>query len=350
MGSQSDKIVTIAGTRPEIIKLSLLVPILNNEYDHELLYTGQHYSRNMKNIFFDELNIEPKYDLKSNTSEIDVLKNKLLKVLKVVRPTYVIVYGDTNSSMAGALAAKEIDAKLIHIEAGVRDFDLAVPEESIRLQIDAVADHLFCPSKLCMTILSYENIIGKAYLTGNLIVDVCRRLSRIAIKAHLGIDVDDCLLLTLHRPENSDNGDKLNMLRNHLEHLKYRVIFPIHPRTRENLVRYDIKLPSNVICLEPVSYMTFLYLLQKCRLVLTDSGGVQEEAIILNKPCITLRHTSARWETILLEANVLFPLDRKESLDRYVEMMLSRDIKTNPYGEDVTTTTFKTVKEIINLP
>ena len=350
MHSKSSKIITIAGTRPEIVKLSQLVPILNKKYDHELLYTGQHYSNNMKDIFFDELNMEPDYDLKGNTSDIDILKDNILKVLRVVNPKFVIIYGDTNSTMAGALAAKEINAKLLHLEAGVRDFDLAVPEEVIRLRIDAIAHHLFCPSELCMTVLSYEDIIGKLHLTGNLIVDVCRRLSKIAIDIQqpLDIDLNDCLLLTLHRQENTDNRAKLIMLRNHLKVLKHRIIFPVHPRTRESLDRYNIRLPSNVICIEPVGYLTFLYLLQKCRLVLTDSGGVQEEAIILNKPCITLRHTSARWETILLKANVLFPLDSKDSLNRFIEMMLLRDVSRNPYGENVTKTTLQTIEKILD--
>src|ERR687883_208484 len=147
--------ITVAGTRPEIIKLAEIVPLLNKKYNHSLLYTGQHFSENMKDIFFDELNIKPDYDLQSNTSDITTLKNNILEKLKPINPTHVLVYGDTNSSMAAALAAKEIKSKLIHIEAGVRDFDLAVPEESIRIHIDSISDYLFCPSELCKTVLTY---------------------------------------------------------------------------------------------------------------------------------------------------------------------------------------------------
>jgi UDP-N-acetylglucosamine 2-epimerase len=345
------ELVTVAGTRPEIIKLADLVPLLD-KYSHALLYTGQHYSHNMKDIFFDELNLKPAYDLKCNTSEIDVLRINVLKTLRVINPSCVIVYGDTSSSLAAAQAAKEIGSKLIHIEAGVRDFDMAVPEEDIRIQIDSMADYLFCPSALCKTVLSYEDTVGKIFLTGNLIVDVCRRLSEIATKQFHG-RIDDLpseyLLLTIHRPENSDDPIKLEMLRRHLEKVRYRVIFPIHPRTKNNLSKFNIKLPPNVTSIAPAGYLQFLYLLKNCKLVLTDSGGVQEEAIILKKPCITLRHTSARWETILLKANILFPLDRNASLSDVIESMIPAKINRNPYGENVAKATMKIIeKSIIN--
>lgn len=350
------KLLTVAGTRPEIIKLAELVPMLN-KYDHALLYTGQHYSRNMKDIFFDELNIKPDYDLKCNTSEINTLTTEILKTLRIVNPTHVIVYGDTSSSLAATKAAKELGCKLIHIEAGVRDFDMAVPEEGIRIEIDSIADYLFCPSDFCKTVLSYENTVGRIFLTGNLIVDVCKRLSEIAAKQFNGtIDghqhlPTDYLLLTIHRPENSDDPVKLHLLRKHLEELKYKVIFPIHPRTKSNLTKFDIKLPSNVTPMEPTSYLQFLYLLKNCKLVLTDSGGVQEEAVVLRKPCITLRHTSARWETILLGANILFPLDRNDSLSDVVENMIPVKINRNPYGNNVAKETMKIIeKTVINGP
>jgi UDP-N-acetylglucosamine 2-epimerase len=348
------ELITVAGTRPEIIKLADLVPLLNT-YNHSLLYTGQHYSHNMKDIFFDELNLKPDYDLRCNTSEIDILRIQILKTLRTIKPSYVIVYGDTSSSLAAAQAAKQIGCKLIHIEAGVRDFDMAVPEEAMRIQIDSMADYLFCPSALCKAVLSYENIVGKVFLTGNLIVDVCKRLSDIAINRFQDMIVGDhrlpseYLLLTIHRPENSDDPIKLEMLRKHLEKLRYRIIFPIHPRTKNNLAKFNIRLPSNVTSIEPTSYLQFLYLLKNCKLVLTDSGGVQEEAVVLRKPCITLRHTSARWETILLKANILFPLDRNDSLSDVIENMIPVKINRNPYGNNVAKATMKMIeKTIIN--
>jgi UDP-N-acetylglucosamine 2-epimerase len=330
-------LVTVAGTRPEIIKLAELVPLLNRKYNHALLYTGQHFSENMKDIFFDELDMVPDYELKSNTSDIGILRDNIIKRLSELKPRYVIVYGDTNSSMAAALAAEQIKSKLIHIEAGVRDFDLAVPEESIRIHIDSKADYIFSPSEFCSTVLTYENIRGQVHTTGNLIVDVCKKLYNIAMKKYNSADKksDDFLLLTIHRPENSDDPAKLRMLIKHLEDVNYKVIFPIHPRTKQNLAKYNLQLPANVQIIDAVGYLEFLSLIGRSKLILTDSGGLQEEAVVLKKPCITLRHTSARWETILLNANILFPLDRTNSLGAVVDRMIQVKINRNPYGENV---------------
>ena len=385
--------VTVAGTRPEIIKLAELVPLLNKKYNHALLYTGQHFSENMKDIFFDELDMVPDYELKSNTSDIGVLRDNLVRILGELRPRYVIVYGDTNSSMAATLAAEQINSKLIHIEAGVRDFDLAVPEESIRIYIDSKAEYLYSPSEFCSTVLTYEQIKGQVYTTGNLIVDVCKKLYGIAMKRYdyasyldnednggarekriedmdkknnnnkstiqsksksdidreITLENNDFLLLTMHRPENSDDPTKLELLRKHLEQVNYKIIFPMHPRTKQNLIRYNIQLPGNVKIIDAVGYLEFLGLVGKSKLVLTDSGGLQEESIVLKKPCITLRHTSARWETILLNANRLFPLDRNDSLSDVVEKMIQVKIDRNPYGENVAQNVMEVMDKTITL-
>jgi UDP-N-acetylglucosamine 2-epimerase (non-hydrolysing) len=181
-----------------------------------------------------------------------------------------------------------------------------------------------------------------------LIVDICRRLSRVADQYGRNDLPSEYILLTLHRPENVDDPIKLEMLRKHLKEVRQKVIFPIHPRTKKNLIKYNIKLSSNVIAIEPAGYIDFLYLLKNCKVVLTDSGGIQEEAIVLKKPCITLRHTSARWETILLKANILFPLDRKDSLNDVIDMMLPINITINPFGENVANTTLKVIDKFIS--
>jgi UDP-N-acetylglucosamine 2-epimerase len=341
-------IVTVAGTRPEIIKLADIIPLLRKYFDHAFVYTGQHYSPNMKDIFFDDLGIQPDYDFKSNISDINFLKDSMIPTLQRIGPKYIIVYGDTNSSMAAALAANQIKSKIIHIEAGVRDFDYAVPEEPLRIKIDEMSQYLFAPSQFCTTVLSYENVKGSVFFTGNLIVDVCRRLSKLSKNVQRRKEVpEEYLLLTIHRPENADNPLNLKLICRHLQSVNYKIVFPVHPRTTQNLMKYDIQLPSNVIPIEAVGYVDFLYLLNNCRLVLTDSGGVQEEAIILRKPCITLRHTSARWETILLKGNILFPPDRQDSLQDTVQTMLNANINRNPYGEDVAHKTVDILKELI---
>lgn len=340
-------IVTIAGTRPEIIKLSELVQLLDGKCNHALLYTGQHYSDNMKSIFFDELKIKPDYDLRADTSDVGMLKQKMVVWLREVRPPYVLVYGDTNSSLAGTLAAKEVGSTVVHIEAGLRCFDMNVPEELARIQIDSVSDYLFPPTELARTFLSYEQIEKNVYVTGNLIVDVCKRLADV-VEQHNRDDLpSEYLLLTMHRQDNVDNPETLQMLKRHLESVKHKIVFPIHPRTKKNLAKYGISLPENVITIEPAGYLEFLYLLKKCQLVMTDSGGVQEEAIVLKKPCITLRHVSERWETLLLRANILFPLYRHDPLSAVVETMLCRNINRNPYGENVANGMLDLIKKIV---
>jgi UDP-N-acetylglucosamine 2-epimerase (non-hydrolysing) len=342
------QVVTIAGTRPEIIKLSDLVRLLADEGNHALLYTGQHYSDNMKSIFFDELKIKPDYDLGCDTSDVDTLKENMLRYLRDVRPPYVLVYGDTNSTLAGALAAKEIGSTLVHIEAGLRCFDLSVPEERARIQIDSISDHLFPPTELTKTFLSYEQIEKNVTITGNLVVDVCRRLANVAEQNGTHRDLPDrYLLLTMHRQENVDDPARLEMLRRHLSGIKHKIVFPMHPRTKNKLAKFGINLPPNVITIEPAGYLEFLYLLKNCQLVMTDSGGVQEEAIVLRRPCVTLRHVSERWETLLLKANVLFPLYRHDSLSKVVDEMLGTKVDRNPYGENVAHTMFKLIKQIV---
>jgi len=337
------KLVTIAGTRPEIIKLAYLIPLLNNNFDHKFVYTGQHFSPNMSDIFIDELKVKPDYDLQSNSSDIPTIKAKMLPTLKEIDPDYVVIYGDTNSSMAGALAAHDINSKIIHVEAGVRDFDMHVPEEPLRIKIDEMSEYLFSPSSFCTTVLSYENVVGKIFTTGNLIVDVCKDLSKIASSKKLSDSIpQEFLLLTLHRPENVDNPQNLKLLMKHISSTKYPVIFPVHPRTKKNLQSFSIDVPSNITMIDPLGYMDFLSVMLKSKLILTDSGGIQEESITIKKPCITLRHTSARWETILLKSNILFPPDREDDLDKVINMMIGAKINKNPYGENV-------AKKIVNI-
>lgn len=339
--------ITVAGTRPELVKLSEFIRLFNND-KNGLLYTGQHFSPSMKDVFLEQLGITPDIDLRCCSSEIEVLKENIMLSLKDSRPANIIVYGDTNSSMAAALAARELGSNLIHLEAGVRDFDLAVPEEITRIRIDSMSDLLLAPSDFCKMCLTYEAVRGHVKVTGNLIVDVCKKLSKVATKPRDLNLPQNFVLLTMHRPENVDDISKLKLLKKHLSEIDDTVVFPVHPRTRSNFKRYDISLPSNVIQIEPAGYMDFLYLLKNCKVVVTDSGGVQEESIILKKPCITLRHTSARWETILLNSNRLFPLDRNDSLGAMIDDMSRVKILVNPYGEDVARTTCKVINDFIS--
>jgi UDP-N-acetylglucosamine 2-epimerase len=334
------KICTIAGTRPEIIKLSQLIPLLDRKYDHLFVYTGQHYSTNMRDIFFSELNIrQPDYDIDSKSSDISKLEKELYSILQNERPSYVLVYGDTNSTVAGAKAAKRIESKLIHIEAGLRSFDLRMPEERNRKFVDSISDYLLTPTNLTKTFLEYEGY-KNIYVVGNPIVDACMGYLPKALKrktrSGLGLN-DEFILITLHRQENVDNKFVLKKILKHLETLEYQCVFPIHPRTKKRLEGYGIKLPKNIQTLEPLGYLDFLNLLYHSTIVLTDSGGVQEEAITLKKPCITLRETTERWETVLMGVNRLFPpLNSQESLSSVVDETKGKynhiQKLKNPYG------------------
>jgi UDP-N-acetylglucosamine 2-epimerase len=340
-------IVTIAGTRPEIIKLAELVTLLNNRSDHALLYTGQHYSDQMKSVFFDELGLKPDFDLMCESSDVPMLADRMKEVFRQIRPSLVLVYGDTSSSLAGALAAKDCGCTLVHIEAGLRCFDLLVPEERTRMRIDSISDYLYAPTDLAKTFLRYEQIEENVFTTGNLIVDVCKRLSDEVDASYSDENLpSDYVLLTVHRQENVDNPERLQMMCKHLSGIKKKIVFPIHPRTKKSLARYGISLPPNVFRMEAAGYVEFLRLLKKCEVVMTDSGGVQEEAVVLGRPCVTLRHTSERWETLLLKANVLFPLFRTDSLGDVVAEMAGRRITTHPYGADVARNIMTRINEI----
>ena len=341
------EIITIGGTRPELIKLSKFVKLLRH-HDHAFVYTGQHYSTNMREVFLDQLGIKPDHDLGCATSDTIAIKSELTKLFQEVRPRFVVVYGDTSSSLAGALAAKEQEINLIHVEAGLRCFDPTVPEELIRMQIDSMSNYFLAPTDLSKSFLAYEGKNENVFVTGNLVADVCKDLSGISnYNSHVELP-EKYVLLTLHRQENVEDPEKLAQIRKHLETLDFSVVFPIHPRTRNNLLRYRINLPSNVHVIEPVGYLEFLSLLKNCQLVLTDSGGIQEEAVVLRKPCITLRNTTERWETILQKANVLFPLWRQDSLNEIAHSMIGRIITTDPYGENVAEKSVQVINHILS--
>jgi UDP-N-acetylglucosamine 2-epimerase (non-hydrolysing) len=343
------EIVTLAGTRPEVIKLSEFVRHFG-DFRHTYLYTGQHFSSNMKNIFFDELSSTADIDLKCNTSDVNAMTIRISDFLQQTRPRLVIVYGDTNSTLAGALAAKQVGSKVVHLEAGLRSFDLRMPEERNRIKIDQVSDYLLCPTTLSREYLAFEGITKNVSVTGNLIVDVCRKFARL-VRPQMADLPSEYFLLTLHRAENVDQVETLTKLCNLLRRISdHKVIFPIHPRTRKSLMSNNIELPENVIPIDPVGYLEFLQLLKGCRLVLTDSGGLQEEAVILGKPCVTLRHTTERWETVLMGANRLYPLSlpgEQEDIQQVISEMLQKHITHQPYGESVTARTVDKIKEIV---
>ena len=347
------KISIILGTRPEIIKLSPIIRILEKtSEDWHIIHTNQHYSENMDKIFFKELNLpNPKYNLNIGSGTHGEQTGKMLikieKVLLKENPDVIVVQGDTNTVLAGALVASKLKIDIAHVEAGLRSFDRTMPEEINRVLTDHLSSYLFAPTEIAKNNLIREGINKeKIFVVGNTIVDATLQNLKIAEK---NIDVKDFLngidnayfLLTLHRAENVDNKNRLkeiiDALFEMIEIYKKPIIFPIHPRTKKRLKEFNLferlKSNKNIEIIEPVGYLEFLMLEKNAELILTDSGGVQEEACILKVPCITLRNNTERPETVEVGANILVGSDKNRLIEA-VEIMLKKDKKwENPYGD-----------------
>jgi len=335
------KIATILGTRPEIIKIAPLIPKLDKLFKHFLIVTNQHFSQNMMTVFFDQMKIRyPDYPLGINSSNVKKLTESIKTILFKLRPDITLIYGDTNTTRAAALAnwRKSI---LVHIEAGLRSFDKSMPEERNRIEADRLSDYRLAPTNLSKYFLTdIEGYGAKSIkVVGNLIVDTYYLYKREIEKSNIldRIGVKNFGILTLHRQENVDKKENLFKILVHLRRCKKTFIFPVHPRTAKRLKRFCYRLPKNILFIEPLDYFGFMKLASHSSIIITDSGGVQEEAITLKKPCITLRKNTERWETLFLLANTLFDIDSDLNLDEIISQMEKRTkyIKTlaNPYGE-----------------
>lgn len=323
------KICTIFGTRPEIIKLSPLLPKLNEHFKHTSIYTGQHFSRKMSDIFFADLSVDrPDIDCSLKTSNLDILAITLLHKLEELNPDIVLVYGDTASSLAGAKVAKKLGAYLVHIEAGLRCFE-PIKEEIYRIEIDRLSDLLLCPTNLNKYFLCGlgEKIEGRIEVIGSLIVDAYKIFSPKFIKPSF----DGFILFTLHREENVDTETLFSIMAQ-IYTLNETIVFPIHPRTQQKLL---IKLPENIKVIDPVGYFELGGLLKQATLVLTDSGGIQEEALMAKTPCITVRKTTERQETVYLGANTIFSPNYGCNLSILIKEIMEKGFPEieNPYGD-----------------
>lgn len=335
------KIAIVLGTRPEIIKMSPIIHELKG-MDYFILHTGQHYSYNMDKIFFEKLDIPaPKYNIDVGSGLHGEQTGKMLidieKILLTEKPDIVLVEGDTNSVLAGALAASKIGIKIGHIEAGLRSYDRTMPEEINRILTDHCSDYLFSPTIESEQILLGEGIKEeKIFVTGNTIVDaVYQNLKNFDRKANL-IKFDEFFLVTIHRQENVDNIERFNNiligLKKIKDHFQIPIIYPIHPRSKEILKRLDINLDWIEI-IDPVDYLNFLYLESNAKLIFTDSGGVQEESCILRVPCITLRDNTERPETLMVGSNMLAGTDPDKILECANIMIGKKNDWVNPFGD-----------------
>ncbi|ABN58318.1 MULTISPECIES: non-hydrolyzing UDP-N-acetylglucosamine 2-epimerase [Methanoculleus] len=341
-------IAVVLGTRPEIVKMS---PIIREcearNLDYFILHSGQHYSYEMDWAFFEDLELpEPKYNLDVGSGTQAEQTGKILtgieKVLMQEKPDIVLVQGDTNTVMAGALAAAKLHIRVGHVEAGLRSFDRTMPEEINRVVADHISDYLFVPTENARRYLLNEGIEeNKICRTGNTIVDAVfqnREISkkRANILDTLGLEPREYFLVTSHRQENVDNPENLRNIITGLEavHREYSlpVIFPMHPRTRKMVEQFGMSL-DGVSVMNPIGFLEFLQIESNARLVMTDSGGVQEETCILGVPCVTLRENTERPETIEVGANVLAGTGAGKILTSVGQMLSRTGTWENPFGD-----------------
>jgi UDP-GlcNAc3NAcA epimerase len=303
------RILSVIGARPQFIKAGPVSAALRREHEEILVHTGQHYDYNMSDIFFTELDL-PKPDVNlevgsgSHAVQTAGIMMSLEKCVEEYKPDAVLVYGDTNSTIAAALVAAKMHIPIAHVEAGLRSYNRTMPEEINRVLTDQVSDLLFCPSQVSVDNLAKEGIREGVIVVGDVMVDavmqnVQKARERSEIHRTLGLDREQpYAVLTIHRPANTDNPESLAKIVSSFEALDMPVIFPIHPRTRKALGALDVNLPQTLRLIEPLGYLDMLCLVEAAAVAITDSGGLQKEAYILKTPAVTIRPETEWVETV----------------------------------------------------
>lgn len=325
------KIVSVVGARPQFIKCAPVSRTIRKQHEEILVHTGQHYDPEMSDVFFEELDIpKPDYNLGIGSGTQGEQTGKMIieieKVLLKEEPDIVLVYGDTNSTLAGALAASKLHIKVAHVEAGLRSFDRTMPEEINRVITDHISNILFCPTDTAVMNLKNEGITEGVYNVGDVMVDALKYNQRIAenkstILQDMSLNPKEYLLATVHRASNTDNKENLSSIVEAFSDSKETIVFSIHPRTRKCLKEYNLweKVLKNTKVIPPVGYLDMLKLESNARKILTDSGGVQKEAYMLGVPCITLRENTEWVETIEEGWNILTGADYEKIKKSIVE-------------------------------
>jgi UDP-GlcNAc3NAcA epimerase len=301
-------ICTIVGARPQFIKAAPVSRALATSFREVLIHTGQHYDYGMSDVFFQEMEMRsPDFHLGAgggtHGEQIGKMLIEIEKILNSVKPDFVLVYGDTNSTLAGALAAAKAQLPLAHVEAGLRSYNRAMPEEINRVLTDHVSSLLFCPTDVAIENLAKEGIIKGVHRVGDVMYDallynlaIARKRS--TILTSLGLEKGGYVLATVHRAANTDDPTRMEAILNALGSLSTRVVFPVHPRTRKMIQEAGLSVPENVMAVEPVGHFDVLILQQNANCILTDSGGMQKEAYLLGVRCITLREETEWVETV----------------------------------------------------
>ena len=306
--------MTVVGARPQFVKLAPLSRALRRRVCERLVHTGQHHDPEMSGAFFEQLALpSPDFHLGIRGGGHGRMTGRMLTALETLmqatRPDLVLVLGDTNSTLAGALAAVKLGIPVAHVEAGLRSFDMRMPEEINRRAVDHISDLLLCPTRTAVQNLKSEGITRGVYCVGDVMMDAVLQNERRARRLPGAVPSGDYALLTLHRQENVDDPVRLGAVLEAVEQLPLPVLFPVHPRTRSRLRRLGRSAGGSVRPLTPLPYLEMLRLTAGARVVLTDSGGLQKEAFILGTPCVTLRETTEWVETVAAGANCLAGTD-----------------------------------------
>lgn len=321
------KIISVVGARPEFIQATPVSRALRKVHHEILVHTGQHYDYKMSQTFFDELGIPaPDYNLEvgsgSHAGQTAEILVRFEEVLQKENPDIVIVRGDTNSTLAGALVASKLHVPVVHIEAGERSYDRRMPEEINRLVADQLSSAYFCVSQTAVNQLASEGITNNVFLVGDVMLDANlanRSLARkkSTVLSTLGLAPGSFGLVTVHRAANTDDPARLTNIVTALNQVGETVVFPVHPRTRGVLQKLDVQFANNVCVIEPVGYYDMVMLEENARIIATDSGGVQREAYFMQKPCITLRDETEWMETVHAGWNKLVGVDVDQILHEW---------------------------------
>nr|WP_298996098.1 UDP-N-acetylglucosamine 2-epimerase (non-hydrolyzing) [uncultured Allomuricauda sp.] len=345
------KIITIIGARPQFVKAAMVSKAIQEingkaktKISEIIVHTGQHFDSNMSDIFFNQMAIpKPHYDLGINSLTHGAMTGQMLenieKVLKKENPDWVLVYGDTNSTIAGALAAKKMHIKVAHVEAGLRSFNMEMPEEINRILTDRISDILFCPTDTAIKNLvkeGFENMGVKIVRTGDIMLDAANFYRKYASKPSEVKEESDFVLVTLHRAENTNSKAKLKGIFSALSKISSTksIILPLHPRTKQYIDKYGIELNPKINTIPPMGYLEMIWLLSNCSMVITDSGGVQKEAYFFKKPCLTIREETEWTELVKSNVNFLVGSDESKILKTYQHASKKIfNFDTNLYGD-----------------
>ncbi len=341
------KILTVVGARPQFVKAAVVSREIkkHSDVDEVMVHTGQHYDENMSEIFFTELEIpKPQYNLNLNDMDAPVMTGRMMEQLHGVvlkeKPDWVLVYGDTNSTLAGALVAKQNRIKLGHVEAGLRSHNMNMLEELNRIMVDRISDVLFCPTDAAMINLrneGYDHFKTKMILSGDVMYDAALYNSKLALqksKITDSIRDKDFILVTIHRSENVDHPEILSSLVDALNEIskKCRIVLPLHPRTKKRMQEFNLRF--NFETIDPVGYLDMIRLLMDCKMVMTDGGGLQKEAYFFSKHCITLRERTEWTELVKHGYNVIVGSDRMQILKAFEQMGKKEgDFSKKLYGD-----------------